>query len=71
MDHPKNMVFSRLENVNTENAVSQKISLTRPIYLNKIKMSQNTPYFSNLCTCEYQGVRNVSFSKHFPYVLNE
>ena len=43
MDHPKNMVFSRLENVNTENTVSQKISLTWPIYLNEIKMSQNTP----------------------------
>ena len=43
MDHPKNMVFSRLEKVNTENTVSQKISLTWPIYLNEIKMSQNTP----------------------------
>ena len=27
--------------------------------------------FSGTCTCAYQGVRNVSFSENFAYVLNE
>ena len=48
MRHPKNMVFSRIENLNTENyddtkklKVSQKTSLTWSISLHVIKMSQN------------------------------
>ena len=48
MDHPKNMIFSRLEDLNTENdhntkklTVSQKNSLTWSISLHPIKMSKN------------------------------
>ena len=50
MDHPKNMAFSRIENLNTENysetknlTASQKISLTWSVSLHVIKMSQNPP----------------------------
>ena len=50
MSHPENMVFSRIENLTTENyhdtnnfTVSQKISLTWSISLHAIKMSQNPP----------------------------
>ena len=50
MGHKKNMVFSRIENLNIENyhdnkklTVSQKISKTWSNSLRVIKMSQNPP----------------------------
>ena len=55
MCHPKNMVFSLIENLIIENyhdtkklTVSQKISFTWSVSLHVIKMSQNPPKFLNL-----------------------
>ena len=55
MCHPKNMVFSLIENLIIENhhdtkklTVSQKISFTWSVSLHVTKMSQNPPYFLNL-----------------------
>ena len=55
MCHPKNTVFSRIENLITEKyhdtkklTVSQKISLTWSVSLHVIKMSQNSPLILNL-----------------------
>ena len=49
------MIFPRIENLNIENdhenktlSVSQKLSLTWPVSLDVIKMSQNPPWFFNL-----------------------
>ena len=29
-----------------------------------------TPWYAHVCTCAYHGVKNVSFSENFAYVLN-
>ena len=34
-------------------------------------ISTYTKFFEKRTTCAYQGVRNVSFSENFAYVLNE
>ena len=34
------------------------------------KLTFLTPWYAHVHTCAYQGVRNVSFSENFAYVLN-
>ena len=47
------------------------MSATLP-YLRKIFPKNNMSYpLIRTRTCAYQGVRNVSFSENFAYVLNE